>query len=137
MFFRQKLEKFSISYRDYCDCLVTVLRLKASRKSFCAFAFRDCITRKKRVFSVLYSSYDSFSNSLHFPCTASLKLLSTQNHFSLKPLHSQACFLHFHLQGMFSKTFFFSFILDYANIKLGFQNWGFFFFKNGLGFMFL
>ena len=90
------------------------LRLRASRETslreikYFSISYREsryCLTHEKCIFSVLYSICDSFSNSLHFPRTASLEPLSTQNHFSLKPLHSQACFLHFQLQGMFSKTF--------------------------------
>ena len=46
-----------------------------------------------------------FSNTFNFPRIASLEPCPTQNIFSLKPHLSLAYFLHFQLQGMFSKTF--------------------------------
>ena len=129
--FQAKTGTFSISYRGYRDCFTTK---SFSRKLLC---FLRLILRlpnhEKCMFSVLYGRCDSFSKTIYFPCTAFLEPFSTQNHFSLKPFHSQACFLHFQLQGMFSKTF--SSLLSQIMQKLsqGFQNWGFF--ENRLGFM--
>ena len=84
--FQAKTGIFSISYRGYRDCHVTVSRLKASRKSFCDS--RDCLIHEKRMFSTLYGRCDSFSKTFYFPRTASFEPFSTQNHFSLKPFHS-------------------------------------------------
>ena len=58
--------------RSYRGCIATVSRLTASHKSFWASEVslastsrlhRYCLTREKRVFSVLYSRCDSFSNT--------------------------------------------------------------------------
>ena len=63
---------FPNSNRSYRDCIATVSRLTASRESFCAskvslastsWLRRYCLTCEKRVFSVLYSRCDSFSNT--------------------------------------------------------------------------
>ena len=99
MIFRQKLENFQF----HTEAIATVSRLKASRESFCAFRDKshDCLTRKKHVFLVLYSRCDSFSNSPHFPRTASLEPLSTQNQILLRPHHFQAKISTNSLQGMF------------------------------------
>ena len=73
---------------------------------------RNCIAtisllpnlQNSRVFSFIRQMWQVFK-TLSFP---SLRLSWTPlntNHFSLKPHHSQAYFLHFQLQGMPSKTF--------------------------------
>ena len=63
---------FPNSDRSYCGCIATVSRFTASRESFCALEVslvitswlrRYCLTHEKHVFSVLYSKYDSFSNT--------------------------------------------------------------------------
>ena len=62
----------------------------------------------------------------NFPRITSLEPLSTQNQFSLKPYQFQAYFLRFYLKGMFSKTFFLFFVIDYAENYLRFLKLGIF-----------
>ena len=101
-------------------CLTTISRLRSScemvlGKNWKFFNFtqrllrlsRDCFTtksfsrnlqcvsqlpnpQKMHVFSFYVADVTVFSNTLFFPRTASLKPLSTQNLFSLKPHHFQA-----------------------------------------------
>ena len=63
---------FPNSNRSYHDCIATVSWLTASRESFCASEVslaitsrlcHYCLTREERVFSILYSRCDSFSNT--------------------------------------------------------------------------
>ena len=63
---------FPNSDRSYRNCIAIVSRLKASRESFCASEVslaitlrlrRNCLTCEKRMFSVLYSRCNGFSNT--------------------------------------------------------------------------
>ena len=90
--FRQKLKFFSSSYRGYCNYLVPVSRLRAFYESFSMS--RDFLVtssllsnlRKMRVFNLLCSRCDRFSNTLISLAKALFEPFSTQNHFYSNPI---------------------------------------------------
>ena len=131
--FRQKLSQL------YRYCLATY---SYSRK-FCASEFslastswlrRYCLTREKRVFSVLYSKCDSFQTLKLSLALTLFEPHSTQITISFKPHPFQAKFLQNPLKVCVSNTFFIIFFRIMQNLCLGFYKLGIF--ENWVGFLF-
>ena len=137
--------KVTFSYSESRYCLASISRLNSSREMFLGkkleiFHFiprlsqlshdcfaTKCFSRKPQCVSRLISRLSNsqkmrvfnFSKFPHFPRTASLEPLSTQNQFSLNPIIFKQKSLRITSRYVFLNIVSI-FVLNYANFSLGF-----------------